>query len=167
MNWKSFGPEYNGQIIGPEQWPAPSSEELPHLDDLCKFSNCTNVVVENLTIPASLNEDSLDAVRGENYIFRRLLVMGSTVIKGSIDGWCFVKSTLVGPVEVGQFDKYWYPGRPPTRGGHFIDCSYARVILWDATVPSAVDTRLEITKIPWIVWFPYFCFRWCWIRLFP
>lgn len=161
-NWRSYvGPGDNGRTITDTDWLAP---EFPRdYDDLFKCSRVENLTARGLEIPAS-REDSVDCVRGRNYQFKGCVLHGSATIKGAITGWQFDDCVISGTVEAGQFDNYWYPGRPPTCGGVIIHCGTPegnpiRVKLWDATPPLAMNSEVKITRIPWIVWFPYFCAR--------
>jgi hypothetical protein len=67
-------------------------------------------------------------------------------------------------IELGQFDNYWTPGRKPTRNGLIKACvsedgSPIRVTCWNADKPEVVGSNVKIRHIPWIIWFPYFCWR--------
>ena len=149
-------------------------------DDIMKFSDCSDAYVST-TIIAAGQENCVDAVRGSNYLFSGCSLLGgsgvsSATLKGSIVGWefnnCGIGRGEKTDIEVGQFDKYWYAGRPPTTGG-VIDSCYPyggekiRVTCWDADKPEVTNSMVEIIKVPWIIWFPYFCFRYIWIRIFP
>jgi hypothetical protein len=143
-----------------------------------KFSNCTNVTVRDKTVEAG-KENCVDAVRGANYrwggcTFKDGAGVSTFTLKGSIDGWlideCVVGHGKNTDIELGQFDNYWYIGRPPTRNGIIRDSSSTygkpiRITCWNAEPPKIVDTDVKITKIPAIVWFPYFCVRWITIRI--
>jgi hypothetical protein len=69
-------------------------------------------------------------------------------------------------VELGQFDNYWYPGRPPTSDILLENRGPLRalVLLWDATEPVTVGPH-QLRRIPKFVWFPYFLFRYMQLRL--
>ena len=161
-NWRSYvGPADNGRTITDTDWLAP---EFPRdYDDLFKCSRVENLTARGLEIPAS-REDSVDCVRGRNYRFVACVMHGSVTIKGAITGWLLQNCFIAGTVEAGQFDNYWYPGRLPTCGGVIDRCrglggASIRVKLWDATTPLAMNSDVKITRIPWLVWFPYFCAR--------
>ena len=148
-------------------------------DDIMKFSNCTNVVVDNKTIIPG-RENCVDAVRGSNYLWNLChMISGAGVatmtIKGAIDGWT-LRSCYIGEaksrtdMEIGQFDNYWHPGRKPTRNGLIEDCESftlapIRVVVWDSEIPKIVNSNVRIFKIPAIVWFPYFTLRWIMVKL--
>jgi len=158
-NWKSFvGPQDNNRLVRSTDWLAP---EFPRdWDDLFKCSNVAGLEVVGLTIPAS-REDSVDCVRGTDYRFKSCTIKGSVTFKGAIVGWMLSRCVISGTVEVGQYDNYWYPGRPPTCGGRMNECcapdgTKIRVKLWDATPPLVMSTDIEVTRIPFPIWFPYF-----------
>ncbi len=67
-------------------------------------------------------------------------------------------------IELGQFDNYWKPGRPPTRNITVSLCARydnkpVRIICWDSEVPLVLSSNVKITKVPKFIWFPYFLFR--------
>jgi hypothetical protein len=174
-NWRSYvgnNPDTSGFVNPPN----------PHdYDDILKFGNCTNVMAYKLTVAAG-RENNVDAVRGSGYTFAFMeLLEGSGVaamtLKGSIQGikiaHCSIgQSNGACEIELGQFDKYWYPGRLPTRDIMIDTCTRSdggdiRVDVWDAEIPEVFMTRVKIRKIPKLVWFPYFCVRWAWVRIFP
>ena len=124
-------------------------------------------------------EDCSDAVRGTNYLWRRVIFRalgaGVLTIKGAIDGW-MVQGCIIErhgkerDIEVGQFDNYWYWGRPPTRNGSVVDTFASdgqpvRLTLWDAEMPKVVNSNVKVTRVPKWIWLPYFCFMWCVVRL--
>ena len=169
-NWKSYGPDDSGRTIGPADWVAPTADLLPNLDDLFKVSNSNDLTAVGLDIPASANEDSVDAVRFENFRMLNCIVRGSITLKGA--GWKFLFKECViwGTLEIGKYDNYWYPGRPPTQNG-LLDRvttgteSELKVVLWDATEPLFVATRAHVVKMPKIIWLPYFLSQYVWVRL--
>jgi hypothetical protein len=68
-------------------------------------------------------------------------------------------------IELGQFDNYWTPGRPPTRGVkienvHSVGGNKVIVRVWDAETPTIVNSpNVVVKKIPKFIWYPYFLFR--------
>jgi hypothetical protein len=143
--------------------------------DILKFSDCTTTVVSNCTIFCG-KENASDAVRGEGYLFQNIDFVttspsfGALTIKGAINGWTLDNCRFNGvgdkyDVEVGAFDNYWYPGRPPTRNGTIKDCICPFVILWDAEEPAVIGSDAKVRKISKIIWFPYFLFRYVQIRI--
>lgn len=175
VNWRSYTGD-NPDVSGFTNPPDPQN-----YDDILKFGNCTNVLVHDICVDAG-RENNVDAVRGSDYTFSYLnFTDGSGVatmtLKGAISGInisnCrFGRSKGLCEIELGQFDKYWYPGRPPTSNVCVNMCSSMdgkpiRIWLWDSERPSVFMTDAKITKIPRLAWFPYFCLRWVWIRIFP
>ena len=162
VNWRSFvGPQDNGRTITSEDWQAPSNPK--EYDDLFKGSNVDGLTARGLTIPAS-REDSIDCVRGSNYLIQSCTIQGSVTIKGAIDGFELNNCVISGTVELGQYDNYWVKGRAPTRNVRLINCcspdgSPIRVKLWDAETPRIAGTSVKITRIPKWIWLPYFLFR--------
>jgi hypothetical protein len=162
-NWKSYvGPKDNGRTVQPSDWVNPVNPK--DYDDILKCSNVHGFTADWLRLPAS-REDSIDCVRGRKYHFARCAVHGSTTLKGAIDGFSFYRCLFAGTIELGQYDNYWYPGRPPTRDGMIEQCESIgglnpiRIKLWDATAPVVYRSNVKITVIPKAVWFPYFLFR--------
>lgn len=161
-NWRSFvGPRDDYAMVDPDNWVNPPDPE--NYDDIFKCSNVDSLTASRLDLPPG-REDSIDCVRGSNYLFRYLTVRGSITLKGAIEGWSLIRCVLSGTVEVGQYDNYWYPGRPPTRVGYISECTSPdgkpiRLKLWDATRPEIRSSQVKVTKIPFVIWFPYFCFR--------
>jgi hypothetical protein len=116
-----------------------------------------------LTIPAS-REDSIDCVRGSNYLIQSCTIQGSVTIKGAIDRFELNNCVISGTVELGQYDNYWTRGRAPTRNVSLLNCCSPdgepiRVKLWDAEMPVVQNTNVKIVKIPKWVWLSYFLFR--------
>jgi hypothetical protein len=161
-NWRSYvGPQDNGLTVNAAEWQAPLDPE--NYDDLVKCSNCTGLTISGLTIPAS-REDSIDCVRGKDYVVQHCTVQGSITAKGSIDGLSLYGCSISGTIELGQYDNYWTKGRAPTRNVSIISCtspdgSPIRVKLWDAEMPFIESTNVKVTRIPKWVWLPYFLFR--------
>jgi len=156
VNWKSYTGD-NPDVSGFYNPPDPE-----YYDDIMKFSNCTNVFVADKDV-VSGQENALDMVRGSNYRFYRCTFskgpVAAATIKGSIDGWkmgdCYCPT-----IELGQFDNYWYPGRPPTRNGWLKDMrGKVRVICWDAEPPVVENSKVSIWRVPKFIWYPYFLFR--------
>lgn len=161
VNWRSYGPIDDGTTVDAASWQAPLDPE--NWDDLVKCSNCTGLTISGLTIPAS-REDSIDCVRGSNYLIQSCTIQGSVTIKGAIDGFELNNCVISGTVEYGQYDNYWKWGRKPTRNLPMTACcspdgSPVRVKLWDAEMPRIEGTEVKVTKIPKWIWLPYFLFR--------
>ena len=168
--WKANAVIQDGMTIDPSNWTAPTPEELKTIDDVLKMSGKHDVTVQDLDIPASLTEDSVDAVRGTNYRFFRDVIRGSITLKGEIVGWLFRDSKVYGTIEVGQFDNYWYPGRGPTRAGMIDTCTNPlggpiKLILWDAEMPLVMQADVLVVRRPKWLWFPYFLSQYIWVRL--
>jgi hypothetical protein len=165
INYRSFVGETN-RTIGPSDWQNPPDPS--QYSDLFKCSHCENFGAEGIDIAGESREDSVDCVRGKNYAFRRCIIRGSTTIKSEIDGWLYEDCEVHAQIEVGQFDNYWTPGAQPTRNG-VIRRTYhpggkVKVLLWNAEVPTVESSDVQITKIPWVIWFHYFCWRYVAIR---
>jgi hypothetical protein len=162
VNWRSYvGPADNGKVVTSEDWQAPSNPK--EYDDLFKCSNVDGLIARGLTIPAS-REDSIDCVRGSNYLIQSCTIQGSTTVKGAIDGFELNNCVISGTVELGQYDNYWTRGRAPTRNVSLLNCCSPdgepiRVKLWDAEMPLVQNTNVKIVKIPKWVWLSYFLFR--------
>jgi hypothetical protein len=173
INWKSFvGPDDNGRTITERNWMNPPDGGFGY-SDIFKCSHVEDLTAVGITIDASkCREDAIDCVRGKNYRWLGCHAIGSITIKGAIDGWHYEGGTVHRVIELGQFDNYWKPGNPPTRNGRLTnttkpDGSPIHLVLWDAEMPIVVNTNVRVWRVPKIVWFPYFCFRWASIRLFP
>ena len=162
VNWRSYvGPQDNGKLVTSEDWQAPSDPK--QWDDLFKCSNVENLTATGLVIPAS-REDSIDCVRGSNYLIQSCTIQGSVTIKGAIDGFELNNCVISGTVELGQYDNYWFKGRAPTRNVSLLNCCSPdgepiRVKLWDADAPLVQNTNVKVVKIPKFIWLPYFLFR--------
>ena len=170
-NWQSYygdNPDTSG-FVNP-----PNPQDF---DDIMKFSDCTNAVIDGRYVAAG-RENCVDAVRGSNYLWDKCTLddgagVSTFTIKGSIDGWK-IRDSIIGhgkqtDIELGQFDDYWKPGRAPTRNGLIENCessdfSSIRVTCWNADKPRIEGSNVKIRRVPWIVWFPYFCFRYLTIR---
>ena len=157
------GTVISNRVIAPDDWTQTS--------DVLKFSNCTNVVVDGCTIEGG-KEDCIDAVRGSNYTFNNTVLAprkNGITIKGSVNGYSinevsFVTSGSNCDIEFGQYDNYWYIGRPPTRNGKInltnsVSGEPLVLKVWDAEVPVITDSNIKVVKIPKIIWWPYFVFR--------
>ena len=161
VNWRSYGPVDDGTTVDAANWQAPLDPE--NWDDLVKCSNCTGLTISGLTIPAS-REDSIDCVRGSNYLIQSCTIRGSVTVKGAIEGFELNNCVISGTVELGQYDNYWFKGRAPTRYVRLVNCcspdgSPIRVKLWDAEIALIAGTSVKITRIPKWIWWPYFLFR--------
>jgi hypothetical protein len=161
-NWRSYvGPADNGKLVTSEDWQAPSDPK--QWDDLFKCSNVSNLTAIGLVIPSS-REDSIDCVRGSNYLIQSCTIQGSVTVKGSIDGFTLSNCVVSGTVELGQYSNYWVKGSAPTRNVSLVNCcspdgSPIRVKLWDAEMPRIENTSVQIIKMQKWVWLPYFIFR--------
>jgi hypothetical protein len=157
------GTVISNRVIAPDDWTQTS--------DVLKFSNCTNVVVDGCTIEGG-KEDCIDAVRGSNYTFNNTVLAprkNGITIKGSVNGYSinevsFITSGSDCDIEFGQYDNYWYIGRPPTRNGKInltnsVSGEPLVLKVWDAEVPVITDSNIKVVKIPKIIWWPYFVFR--------
>jgi hypothetical protein len=159
-NWRSFvGPQDNNLTV--TSWENPGARG--DFDDNLKASNVVGLTVRDIVVLDS-REDSIDCVRGKNYLFENVFSHGSITCKGAVDGFVLARCTISGTVELGQFDNYWVPGRLPTRNVSLINCKSPdgkpiRVKLWDAAAVNVVNSNVEITRIPKLVWYPYFLFR--------
>jgi hypothetical protein len=161
-NWRSFvGPQDNGKVVTSEDWQAPS--DPMQWDDLFKCSNVSNLTATGLVIPAS-REDSIDCVRGSNYLIQSCTIQGSVTVKGAIEGFELNNCVISGTVELGQYDNYWVKGRAPTRNVRLVNCcspdgSPIRIKIWDAELSLIAGTSVQVTRIPKWIWLPYFLFR--------
>jgi hypothetical protein len=172
VNYKSFGNEKN-LTVQDETLP-PQGINPKDYSDILKFSKCETTKALRCTITAG-KENCSDAVQGSGYLWSQCIFIatspcyGALTIKGAIDGWILQECDFSGhgdkfDVEVGQYDDYWYPGRKPTRNGVIAGCQPRDekpivVQLWDAEKPVVTDSNVKIVKIPWIIWFPYFMFK--------
>jgi hypothetical protein len=162
VNWRSYvGPADNGKVVTSEDWQAPSDPK--QWDDLFKCSNVSNLTATGLVIPAS-REDSIDCVRGSNYLIQSCTIQGSVTVKGAIEGFELNNCVISGTVELGQYDNYWFKGRAPTRYVRLVNCcspdgSPVRIKIWDAELALIAGTSVQVTRIPKFIWLPYFLFR--------
>lgn len=168
VNYESHVSE-NDLVISDRQI---APEDPSQFADILKFSNCTNTTVLNCVIYGG-KEDNIDAVRGSNYTFQNTslnsLGANGITLKGSIDKFEITKVTFTShgsecDIELGQYDNYWYIGRPPTRNGIIADVSSTDnkpviVRVWDADVPFIINSHVKVVRIPKFIWFPYFVFR--------
>ena len=175
VNYESHVKESN-LLISDRQY---SPENPTSYSDILKFSNCESVLVTKCIIYGG-NEDCIDAVRGTDYSFDQttLIPLGKNgiTLKGSIKNFNIEDVTYAAhgtecDIELGQFDNYWYIGRPPTRGGVIINTTATdnkpiKIKVWDADVPMVASSSVKIVKIPKIIWFPYFVFRCIQVRGF-
>lgn len=172
FNYKSYVGEKDLVI---DSWHNPDQPSA--YDDIAKFSHCDNTSLEGtpdnrLTINGG-SEDCIDAVRGNKYSFKHLLLIpfnNGITLKGSIDGYylkdiLFYRAGNEYTIELGQYDNYWYIGRPPTRNGKIENVKVLgdlpfKIRVWNADVPELIDCPgAKIVKIPVFIWFPYFCFQ--------
>lgn len=171
-NWRSYygaNPDVSGYVNPPDP--------LAY-DDLMKFSNCTYVRVVDQTVAAG-RENCIDAVRGENYAWLGCVLadgagVATVTLKGALTGWAFVDCVIgraagTTDLELGQYDNYWYPGRPPTCWGRLERCTSPagtiRITCWDATPPQIIASQVTLRRIPKYIWFPYFWAKWAWRKL--
>lgn len=160
-------------------WETPKNSS--DFDDILKFSNCSDASIKYIDfVGAPPKENWIDAVRGEDMVVRYCNFgsagVSAITIKGGFHGWdvryCGFSPCKRREIEVGQFDNYWYPGRPPTSGGVIAYCFRSdssdpvRVTCWDAEPPVVIGGYVKITKVPKWIWVPYFLFRYACIRLF-
>lgn len=152
----------------------------PEFNDTLKCSdNARGLRVSNKTI-VNRNEDCVDLCRVFDGTFRNLTLRpkgdNGITIKGASAGNYFPELRIEShgkrcDIEFGQFDNYWYPGRPATRSNvieivEVTDSRPVHVIFWDAEDNEVSSpTRLTYTRVPKWVWFPYFLFRYSWLRV--
>lgn len=149
------------------------SADPKQYDDVLKFSKCERADVSDCAIFGG-TENCVDMVQGSGYAIRRSAFKsnggyGAITAKGSLNGLLIAGCSFLDhgrkyDVELGQYDNYWKIGRKPTRGIHIINTSSMDgkpvvVQVWDSDVPRVTNSNVKIVKIPWIIWFPYFCFR--------
>lgn len=148
------------------------------VNDTLKISNSSNVTIGNKTI-VNYNEDCLDLCRVHSSAFYNLVLdprgRNGVTVKGASSN-ILLNVTLVAhgsecDIELGQFDNYWYPGRPPTRDvtikARSTDGQPVVVRLWDAELGevNSFIPGARIVRVPKYVWFPYFLFRYTQLRL--
>lgn len=163
-NYRSYVGESNRTITSAD-WQNPPAKGAG-FDDVFKASHCENFGARNIVIEAeAAKEDAVDCVRGTNYLFEGCDIQGSITAKGSIDGFAVRRCLVWRVMEFGQFDDYWQPGQLPTRNIVIEDVQKPdefdriRVVLWDATDPTVINTRVQIWRVPKLIWYPYFRFR--------
>lgn len=177
VNYRSHVDE-EGVCVSPINWQPP--ENPKDFSDVLKFSRCHNTLVTGITLEAG-KEDAIDAVRGNNYTIQKVNIScngsrNGITVKGAIQGFTleglfFLSHGTKSDIELGQFDNYWYPGRPSTRDGTLrnvmaVDKKKVKIVVWDAEVPYAGDNvDAEVQIIPKFIWFPYFLFRYVSIRV--
>lgn len=179
VNYRSYY-GLDGQVVRGEILPG-ANENPKDYDDILKFSICTNALVDSCQIDCG-RENCTDAVRGSGYTWRSCLfyteqpALGAMTIKGAINGWTVDNCRFQGhgkefDIEVGQFDKYWYPGRKGTKNGLISGCQSLdgkpiKVVIWDGDVPAVSNSNVTIKKVSPFIWFPYFMFRYIQTKLF-
>lgn len=139
--------------------------------DILKFSNCTSCKVDGCTIEGG-KEDCIDMVRGYNYSITNCTLIphhNGITIKGSIDGVVIENVEFDGhgtdcDIDIGQFDNYWWIGRPPTRNVTIKNVQSKSgkpviVRLWDAAKPVIENSNVKVIRVPKLLWWPYFVFR--------
>ena len=139
-------------------------------DDILKFSQCQRFVVKGLFVEGG-RENAIDICRGDTGLIAscHLKNQGSAalVAKGAFRFLTILSTQFSGTgydVELGQFDNYWAPGRRPTSDVSIISCGRVdgkplRVICWDADKPQCFGTDVQVTKVPKVIWYPYFLYR--------
>lgn len=168
-NYESHASE-NGSVIENRFIPNGGVHPLDY-SDILKFSNCTGITVNNCSIYGG-KEDCIDGVRGQGYTVRNtnlIPVHNGVTMKGSIDGVVLENITFEThgedcDMEFGQFDNYWYIGRPPTRNITIrnvisADGSTVRIRLWDSETPKVENSNIKIIRIPKFIWWFYFVYR--------
>lgn len=151
------------------------------IDDTLKISNSSEIVLANKNI-GNRGEDCVDIVRGRQIICQDFVLApfgrnGITVKGASSDvfftGLSIQRHGQITDIELGQFDNYWYPGRPPTKECTFFgrgmpfDGDRVRVTVWDAEVSEEdfqFDSGVKITRVSRWIWYPYFIFQYTRIR---
>lgn len=163
VNHQSFVRERD-RMVTAREWENPPDDGKAY-DDVFKASDCHRFGARGITIAARKSrEDALDCVRGSDYLFEDCEIQGSITAKGAIDGFMVRRCVVERVMEFGQFDNYWYPGRPPTKNIHIdtvwkTDYRPCHVVLWDAETPDIARTNALVRRVPKAVWLPYFLFR--------
>lgn len=115
-------------------------------------------------------ENAIDICRGAYaHITRCTLVNNGSaalVAKGAFKCLVIAQCIFSGKgwdIELGQFDNYWKPGRKATGTVSILNCRRIdgkplSVICWDADTPLVVGDA-HVVKVPKVLWFPYFLFR--------
>jgi hypothetical protein len=175
-NYEAF-PDQLGQDqlrLSPANWRPPV--DPMQYDDIVKMSNKHGCIISYIGIRGG-REDCIDAVRGSDLTIRGCTLNplgdGAVTVKGAFDGVTIQDCTIFAgnkrTLEFGQFDNYWYPGRPPTRRIIIKDCCGGSVpidvTLWDADYPLVIDSDVRVKKVPKYIWFPYFCLMYVYVRL--
>lgn len=168
-NFESHAVE-DGTLVENRVIPEPGTNALDY-SDVLKFSNCKNITVDRCTIFGG-KEDCIDAVRGSNYVIKNSNLSpfhNGITLKGSIDGVRIENVIFDGhgkdcDIDIGQFDNYWWIGRPATRNVQISNVKSADgkpviVRLWDADAPAIVNSDVKIIRVPKFIWWPYFVFR--------
>ena len=178
-NYESYW-ESIGLVVTNSDFVRPSS--AAEFADILKLSNCRNTQISGVELrdPNRENprENWIDAVRGSGLLVENCVIgsaeVAAVTIKGAFDGYTFRACSFDRcpkyEIELGQFDDYWTPGRAPTRHGVFTCCARSdgrkiRIICWDAEVPAHDSGAVKVTKVPVILWYPYFLIRYGWARL--
>lgn len=152
----------------------------PEFNDTLKCSsNVRDLRIANKTV-VNRKEDCVDLCRVYDGTFRNLTLRpkgeNGITLKGASAGNYFPQLRFEShgkrcDIELGQFDNYWYPGRPATRGNVFeiedvADSAPIHVNIWDAEQNEiSGPNRFTVTKVPKAVWLPYFLFRYSWLRV--
>lgn len=159
---------------------APEFISFRDRDDSFKLANCQGVIFANKVIH-NWGEDCVDVCRGQHIVLHNFqlhpLGRNGVTLKGSLSFFTgffhFHGNGKKSDVEIGQFDNYWYPGRPPTRQ---LDLHVSgsirslKVVFWDAdqgSINLSADGGIEVKKVvvPKVVWYPYFLFRYASLRV--
>lgn len=163
----------NGLTITGVSLPNSSASPLAY-DDIIKLSLCKNTQIGHCFI-AGGREDCINAVRGEGLtIYETDLEpkgRNGITIKGGfqtyrIEGVHFSTHGSECDIELGQFsihDRFPFT-KDRVKQGAIIESDATGdtdivVRVWNADVPAVRHSRVRIEKIPWFIWFPYFCFR--------
>lgn len=171
-NYRSYY-QTNGTRVTQETIPDPPVNNMAY-DDMLKFSDCQHAVVDHCSIGGG-REDCIDCVRGLGLLVQDcdLTPKGRNgiTIKGGFKTWLVKKTHFTAhgaeaDIELGQFSKWdRFPFRKDRTTGGAIVSSTATgdtpivVRAWNADLPNVIDSRVEIIRVLWAVWFPYFCFR--------
>lgn len=136
-----------------------------------KASNLSNTVFESCVFSGG-SEDTFDAVRGNNYVFRNCVFknpqLQNVTLKGGIKGIRFESCSFLGKPKIahivlGQYSDYDLCGIDSTRNIELVNCSTDQskisIILWNSEPPVVSRSRVIIKKIPKFIVFFYFLFR--------